>query len=54
MIGLISKVGHSSENLSMAKSKNRSWIKQHVKDPYVQAVPEGWLSIPRQLQIARE
>mgnify|MGYP000288606173 FL=1 len=20
----------------MAKSKNRSWIKQHVKDPYVQ------------------
>ena len=26
---------HSSENLPMAKSKNRSWIKQHVKDPYV-------------------
>ena len=26
---------HSNENLPMAKSKNRSWIKQHVKDPYV-------------------
>jgi 23S rRNA (uridine2552-2'-O)-methyltransferase len=30
------KVGHYSENNTMAKSKNRSWIKQHVKDPYVQ------------------
>ena len=35
-VPLTLKVGHSSENNPMAKSKNRSWIKQHVKDPYVQ------------------
>ena len=36
---------HSSENLPMAKSKNRSWIKQHVKDPYVkQSQVDGYRS----------
>lgn len=36
---------HSSENLLMAKSKNRSWIKQHVKDPYVkQSQVDGYRS----------
>tara|TARA_B110000503_G_scaffold139467_1_gene227943 strand:- start:17349 stop:18044 length:696 start_codon:yes stop_codon:yes gene_type:complete len=30
------KAAHSSEKYTMAKSKNRSWIKQHVNDPYVQ------------------
>ena len=36
---------HSSENISMAKSKNRSWIKQHVNDPYVlQAQKDGYRS----------
>ena len=29
------RVGHSSENKLMAKSKNRDWIKQHLNDPYV-------------------
>ena len=36
MLGLSLKAAHSSENYTMAKSKNRSWIKQHVNDPYVQ------------------
>jgi len=36
---------HSSENLPMAKSKNRSWIKQHVRDPYVkQSQVDGYRS----------
>lgn len=36
---------HSSENISMAKSKNRSWIKQHVNDPYVkQSQRDGYRS----------
>ena len=36
---------HSRENLPMAKSKNRSWIKQHVKDTYVkQSQVDGYRS----------
>jgi 23S rRNA (uridine2552-2'-O)-methyltransferase len=34
-----------SENPTMAKSKNRTWIKQHVKDPYVvQSQRDGYRS----------
>jgi 23S rRNA (uridine2552-2'-O)-methyltransferase len=36
---------YSNENKLMTKSKNRSWIQQHVKDPYVkQSQADGYRS----------
>ena len=45
MSGRSKCAAHFSENKPMAKSKNRSWIKRHVNDPYVlQSQKDGYRS----------